>query len=97
MSTQVLTPLAGVARVGGVLLHAPEDRLSREELRQRACTELLRQRAQQAGLLGSDDPASPDGALSAAAAEAIERLLDRELQLPEPDETACRRHHAAHK
>jgi peptidyl-prolyl cis-trans isomerase C len=84
-----------VARVGGVDLHSPGETLSPQELRQRACTELLRQRAQQAGLLDSRDTPTPDGAISEAAAEAIEQLLERELQVPEPDEAACRRHHAA--
>ena len=34
--------------------------------------------------------------ISEAAAAAIDALLERELQLPEPSEEACRRHHAAH-
>jgi len=87
---------APVARVGDVPLHAPGEHLLPDELRQRACTELLRQRAQQAGLLAADDAAGADGVISAAAAQAIETLLERELQLPEPDDAACRRHHAAH-
>ncbi len=36
------------------------------------------------------------GAISEAAGSAIEALLERELQPPEPSEEACRRHHAAH-
>ena len=67
-----------------------------EELRQRACTELLRQAAQRAGLLDAADLPSGDGVISEAAAAAIEALLERSLQLPEPSEEACRRHHAAH-
>ncbi len=39
------------------------------ELRQRACTELLRQAAQRAGLLAADDAPSEDGVISEAAAE----------------------------
>ena len=40
-----------VARINGVALNAPDETLSAETLRQRACTELLRQAAQSAGLL----------------------------------------------
>ncbi len=35
--------------INGVTLTSPGEHLSTEELRQRACTELLRQAAQQAG------------------------------------------------
>ncbi|MED5621884.1 peptidylprolyl isomerase [Ideonella sp. BN130291] len=87
--------LIAVARVRGVALHQQGEQLGPEALRERACTELLRQRAQQAGLLAADDSVHADAVLSAAAADAIERLLERELQLPEPEEAACRRHHAA--
>jgi peptidyl-prolyl cis-trans isomerase C len=84
-----------VARVNGVALHADGDTLDEEALRQRACTELLRQAAQRAGLLAADD--SPvDGIPGEAATEAIEALLEQTLQIPEPAEEACRRHHAAH-
>lgn len=84
------------ASVNGIALHDPAGSPGVEELRQRACTELLRQAAQRAGLLAADDPAPRDGAISAAAAAAIEALLERELAVPEPSEHACRRHHAAH-
>jgi peptidyl-prolyl cis-trans isomerase C len=85
-----------VARINGVPLNSAQDRLTPHELRQRACTELLRQAAQRAGLLDSADAPSADGVISEAAADAIEALLERELKLPEPTEEACRRHHAAH-
>lgn len=85
-----------VPQVNGVALAAPEEALSDEALRQRACAELLRQAAQRAGLLAADDPAPQAGVMSEAASLAIEALLERELQLPEPSEEACRRHHAAH-
>ncbi len=87
---------AAVARVNAVALHAPGERLAPEILRQRACTELLRQQAQRQGLLAPDDAPAPDGLISAAAAQAIEQLLEQALQVPEPSEQACRRHHAAH-
>jgi peptidyl-prolyl cis-trans isomerase C len=82
-------------RVNGVLLSDGKEVLSTEELRQRACSELLRQAAIQAGLLCQDDPAPSAGAMSEDASAAIEALLERELALPEPSEEACRRHHAA--
>ncbi|WP_042425792.1 peptidylprolyl isomerase [Comamonas granuli] len=85
-----------VACINGVALHAHGERLAPEALRQRACTELLRQQAQRAGLLAAGDAPGADGTTSAAAAAAIEQLLDRELQVPEPSEEACRRYHAAH-
>ena len=85
-----------VARINGIALHAPGEQLPDELLRQRACTELLRQQAQREGLLAATDTPDLDGATSAAASDAIERLLERALQVPEPSEDACRRYHAAH-
>jgi len=86
-----------VARINGVALNAPEVSLAPDELRQRACTELLRQAAQSAGLLAASDAASTDGVSSEAASVAIEALLERNLNVPEPSEEACRRYHAAHE
>lgn len=86
----------GLPRVNEVALATASEALGEDELRQRACTELLRQKAIGAGLLAADDPPPAGGAISEAASAAIERLLDRELAVPEPDEEACRRHHAAH-
>lgn len=75
---------APLATVNGVPLAQPGEAIDDEALRQRACIELLRQAARQAGF---DD---------ASAGDAIDKLLERELQVPEPSEHACRRHHAAH-
>ncbi len=86
-----------VARINGVALNASDVTLSPEELRQRACTELLRQAAQRAGLLDATDAPTADGVISEAAASAIDALLEQNLNLPEPSEEACRRHHAAHQ
>ena len=86
-----------IARINGVALNTEEETLAPEELRQRACTELLRQAAQHAGLLDAADAPTPDGVISEDAAAAIEALLERELKVPEPGEEACRRHHAAHE
>lgn len=85
-----------VARVNGVALHEAGQFLDPEMLRQRACTELLRQATQQAGLLSGQDLPATDGTTSEAAAAAIEQLLERELQVPDPSEEACRRYHEAH-
>jgi peptidyl-prolyl cis-trans isomerase C len=86
-----------LARINGVPLHPQDVALPPDELRQRACTELLRQAAQRAGLLAPDDAASADGVITEAAARAIESLLDQVLHTPEPSEEACRRHYAAHQ
>ncbi|MCQ1551189.1 MAG: peptidylprolyl isomerase [Candidatus Accumulibacter phosphatis] len=86
------------ARVNGVALHADGELLDAETLRQRACTELLRQAAQAAGLLDPDDQATPDGVLSEAAANAIEALLEGTLKVPDdPSEDECHRHYEAHE
>ncbi|MFN4119856.1 peptidylprolyl isomerase [Acidovorax sp.] len=98
MTTNAQTTAAAVteASVNGVPLLAAGEAVAADELRQRACTELLRQAAQRAGLLAADDPAPAAGAISEAASEAIERWLESHLQIPEPTDDACRRHHAAH-
>ena len=96
MSAPVADPDEPVARVNGVALHAPGRRPDAPEVRQRACSELLRQAAQRAGLLAANEEPPLDGSMSALASQAIEELLAQELRLPEPDEAALRRHHAAH-
>ena len=88
--------VADIARINGVALNAPHELLDEEALRQRACTELLRQAAQQAGLLSAGDVPGAQGAISTEASDAIEQLLDRELPIPDPSEEACRRYHEAH-
>ncbi len=91
MQTETLT-----ARVNAVPLHLAGEILSTEELRQRACSELLRQAALAGGLLPASDLPATDGILSEDASQAIEALLARELCVPEPPEDECRRYHAAH-
>ena len=86
-----------VARINGVALNAPGESLSPGELRQRACSELLRQSAQSADLLAASDARCADGVISEAASAAIEALLEQNLKVPEPSEEACRRYHAAHE
>jgi peptidyl-prolyl cis-trans isomerase C len=91
-----MTPSATQPHVNGIVLVDPEETPATEDLRQRACAELLRQAAIEAGLLDADDPRPPGAAMTERASEAIEALLDRELQIPEPSDDACRRYHAAH-
>lgn len=87
--------LAPAASVNGTPLAAPDEALTVDELRSRASVELLRQAAIGAGLLGADDPAPVRGAISEAAATAIELLLDKAVARPAADESTCRRFHAA--
>ena len=89
-------PAVAVARINGVPLLRSDELLSVEELRQRACTELLRQAAQAHQLLASDEPPGSGGVSSEATSSAIEILLERELKVPDPSDDACRRHYAAH-
>ncbi len=85
-----------IATVNSVPLHTLAEVLPPAALRQRACTELLRQAAIARGLLDPADPATSDSPTSAAA-DAIDKLLEHELRIPEPNEEACRRYHAAHR
>jgi peptidyl-prolyl cis-trans isomerase C len=95
---QIITPFKlEIARVNGVALHTLDDKLSADDLRQRACSELLRQAAIATGLLSGSDIPSQDGVLSEEASSAIETLLEQNLAIPDPSDEACRRHHAAHQ
>jgi peptidyl-prolyl cis-trans isomerase C len=85
------------ARINGIALHSANEALSPDELRQRACSELLRQAAMAQSLLSADDLPSADGVLSEAASSAIEILLERNLLIPEPSDDACQRHYSAHQ
>lgn len=86
-----------IARINGIALNTENEEITPDELRQRACTELLRQAAQSVGLLGMADTSTIDGVISEAASDAIDALLEQSLTVPEPAEEACRRHHAAHQ
>ncbi|MFO1316818.1 MAG: peptidylprolyl isomerase [Burkholderiales bacterium] len=86
-----------IPHVNGVPLCAPGEAIAPDALRQRACTELLRQAAQRAGLLGADDTPTADGIVSDAASAAIDALIAREVAVPEPTDEAARRHFAAHE
>ncbi len=78
MDTLVQAP-ARIASVNGVALHEAGEQLAPEELRQRACTELLRQEAAAQGITG------------ATTASAVEALLEQAIAVPEPTAEACRR------
>lgn len=85
-----------IASVNGIHLHEAGEVLDAQTLRERACTELLRQQAVRAGLLprftGLSAP-EPDADTRAA----IEALLEAEVHSPEPGAEECRRHYEAHK
>src|SRR5450830_17266 len=84
-----------LASINDVALNSAQETLSADDLRQRACSELLRQAAKASGLLADSDAPSTDGVLSEEASSAVEALLEQTLVIPEPSEEACRRHHAA--
>ena len=84
-----------IASVNGLAVQSADETPSAEELRQRVCSELLRQAAIADGLLGANDVCSADGVLSEQACTAIELLLERKLPVTEPSEQACQRHYAA--
>lgn len=85
------------ATINGVNINTTEENLSADELRQRACSELLRQAAQAAGLLATNDEAASDGILSEQASRAVETLLEKMIVTPEPSDDECRRHYTAHQ
>ena len=85
------------ATINGVTINAAEEKLSADELRQRACSELLRQAAQARGLLPAGDLANGDGIMSEAASHAIDTLLEQTIVTPAPSDDECRRHYAAHQ
>lgn len=85
-----------IASINGIHLHDAGEVLGEQTLRERACTELLRQQAVSAGLLprftGLNAP-EPDDDMR----RAIEALLEAEVHSPEPGLDECRRHYEAHK
>ena len=95
---QIETPIkAAIARVNAVALNSADEVLSADELRQRACSELLRQQAIASRLLADSDVPAADGVLSEAASHAIEELLEQDLLIPEPTDEECRRDHSANQ
>jgi peptidyl-prolyl cis-trans isomerase C len=96
-TTNPSAALAPIARINGVALNTQAEGLTADELRQRACSELLRQAAIAKGFLSPLDAPGVDGVLSEDASSAIEALLEKNLELPEPSLEACQRHFAAHQ
>ncbi|HSX92628.1 MAG TPA: peptidylprolyl isomerase [Hydrogenophaga sp.] len=89
-------PGAEAPRVNGVRLSGPGERLTPEELLERAHTELLRQAAVRQGRLPAlDVDVAPP--LNASERAAIEAMLDEEVRVPTPDAEACRRHYEANR
>jgi len=80
ITTAAITEEMTIARVNDVALHEPGEPLTDDVLRQRACTEILRQEAIAQGIERSTDT------------QAIEALLEQEIVVPEPTEDACRRY-----
>ncbi|MCE3270624.1 MAG: putative peptidyl-prolyl cis-trans isomerase, PpiC-type [Ramlibacter sp.] len=85
-----------VAAINGITLHEPGEALAPEDLRERAWAELLRQQAVRQGLLPRHaDLASPGVSIGDEAV--LQRMLDAEVPLRQPDEAECARYYAAHK
>ena len=87
---------AQLASVNGIVLNTANEVVNPEILRQRACSELLRQAAMARNILADDDAPALEGVLSESATVAIEHLLEQELNIPDPSEAECLRHYAAH-
>lgn len=88
---------AHALRVGASVLAPAGADLTPAERRQRASLELLRLAAIEEGLLAAEDPTPEDGVLSEEAAEAIDAWVAQHVVVPDPDQEACRRHHADRK
>ena len=83
------------AIINGVALHAPGQRPSEEELRERAYAELLRQRAVAQGLLAPHDGAvAPE--LTDSDRQVLETMVDADVHSPQPQEEECQRYYQAH-
>jgi len=84
-----------VARINGIALHADDERLSPEELRERAWSELLRQEAVRQGRLPAVEAASMP-ALSPDEHERIAAMVDDAVPLVTPSEDEARRYYDGH-
>lgn len=84
------------ASVNGIALHSDQETPDTETLHERACTELLRQRAVALGLLPSKRVLlAPE--LTEREREVIEAMTEREAPAPAPTPEECRRHYDTHK
>jgi peptidyl-prolyl cis-trans isomerase C len=84
------------ASINGVALHEPGEALDADTLRERAYSELLRQRAVHLGLLPRV-PAIVVPELNEAERHVIEAMTDDEVSSPLPSDDECRRYHEANK
>ncbi|MDB5928956.1 MAG: PpiC-type peptidyl-prolyl cis-trans isomerase [Polaromonas sp.] len=86
--------VAPTALVNGIALHAPGQRPEEGVLRELAYSELLRQQAVMKGLLPRcKELAAP--ALGESERQAIEAMVDGEVQSPQPNEEECQRYYEA--
>ena len=84
------------ASINGIALHEPGEALDADTLRERAFTELLRQRAVRQGLLPrSGSLLAPT--LTDAERQVLEHMTDDEVGAKAPTEEECRRYYEAHK
>lgn len=83
------------ARINGIALHPAGQRPLEDELRERAYTELLRQRAVAQGLLaphgGELAPEPTD-----AERQVLEDMVDADVHSPQPQDDECLRYYQAH-
>lgn len=83
------------ARINGIALHPAGQRPLEDELRERAYTELLRQRAVAQGLLaphaGELAPEPTD-----AERQVLEDMVDADVHSPQPQDDECQRYYQAH-
>lgn len=83
---------AEVARINGVALHLPGRRPPLTTLRERAWTELLRQRAVALGLF-ADERRDVAPELGSADRAILESMLEQEVSAPQPTDAECERHY----
>lgn len=84
------------AAINGIALHAPGEKPSPDELRERAWAELLRQEAVRQGLLPRMNVLeAPE--LGEAQQDVLQQMVEDAVQLPSPGEEALRRYYDAHR
>ena len=84
------------ASINGIALHEPGESVDAQTLRERAWTELLRQRAVSLGLLPRvTGLLAPE--LNEVERKVIEAMTDDEVRSPEPTEEECQRYYEANK
>lgn len=90
------TPMTTPPSVNNIRLTTPEEAVTADTLRERAYTELLRQRAVTLGLLQDNGMSSfqiPDSQTQ----DTIEQMLDQEVLTPEPGLQEQQRHYTANR